>query len=277
MDSKIDSRKLPDSVREEMRREIIRLRLQGETNRSAAKAVGISERHANVIWQNYLQSEDMPLFVWKRRGRRKGEQRSISHAQELSLLSMLLNVPAKMKFRSELWTRQLFVRAIERRVNIDMPMRTAGEYLRRWGLIPQKPFELCSKIKSPKLQAWIDDDYQNFVRQAKSEGGEVHWFVVKTLGGGISKIYDDLYTEKKKKAALLIATITNRGQIRFMLGRSEMSSTVFVDFMSRLSNDAGRKVFLLAKPVKGMNHDSVKTWFAENASKLELIYLPPFA
>lgn len=276
MNSKIDSRKLSDDVREEIRRKIIRLRSQGETNRSAAKTVGISERHANVIWQNYLQSEDLPLFVWERRGRRKGEQRSLSHAQELSLLSMLLNEPAKMKFRSELWTRTLFVRAIKRRVGIDVPIRTAGEYLKRWSLIPQKPFELCRETKSPELQAWIDNEYQNIVRQAKAEGGEVHWLVVKNLGGGISKIYYDLLTEKKLRVALLIATITNRGQIRFMMSRSEMSSAGFIDFLSRLATDAGRKIFLLVKPVKGMDHDSVKNWLSENAAKIELIHLPPF-
>lgn len=143
-------------------------------------------------------------------------------------------------------------------------------------MIPQKPFELCSETKSPELQAWIDGEYQNIVRQVKIEDGEVHWLVVKNLGGGISKIYDDLYAQKKKKAALLIGTITSKGQIRFALKRSEMSSITFIEFLASLLSDAGRKVFLLAKHVQGMDHDSVKGWLAENASKIELIYLPPF-
>lgn len=276
MTTKIDSRKLPDNIREEMRREIVRLRSRGETNRTAAKAVGISERHARVIWQNYLQSEDMPLFAWERRGRRKGDQRSISHVQELSLLSMLLNEPAKMKFKSGLWSREIFQRAVKRRVKIDVSIRTAGEYQKRWGLIPQRPLVLYSENNLPEIQTWLDGDYQQIVGQAKIEGGEVHWLVVKSLGGGICKIYDDLYAEKKKKAALLIAAITNQGQIRFMLNRSEMSSTVFIDFLSRLATDAERKVFLLAKPAHWMDQDSVKVWLAENSSKIELINMAPF-
>ncbi len=259
-----------------MRRDIIRLRSQGATNRAAAKSVGISERHANVIWQNYLQSDNLPLFVWKRRGRQNGEQRSLSHVQELSLLNMLLNEPAKMKFRSALWTRELFQRAIKRRVGIVVPIRTAGEYLKRWGLIPQKPLEMFSDIKSPELLAWVNGDYQNIIGHSKAAGGEVHWLVVKSLGGGISKIYDDLYIEKKKKAAILIAAISNRGQIRFIMNRSEMSSAVFEYFLSRLTTDTRGKVFLLAKPAQWQDQDSIKAWLVENESKIELIYLPPF-
>lgn len=275
MATNIDSRKLPDDVREEMRREIIQRRSQGETNRAAARAVGISERHSSMIWQSYLRSEDVPLFVWQRRGRRKGEQRSISPAQELSLLSMLLNEPAKMKFRSGLWTRQLFQRSIKRRVNIDVPIRTVSEYLKRWGLIPQKPIGITSVTNSTDVQDWLCGDYQDIVERAKGDGGEIHWLVVKSLGGHTAKIYDDLLLLKKKKAAMLIASITNKGQIRFMLSRREISSDLLIEFMTRLIVDASRKVFLLLRPIMYLYHvEKVNDWLAENKAKIELVYLP---
>ena len=275
MNSKIDSRKLPDDVREEMRREIIRLRSARKTNVVAADAVGVSYRHANMVWKEYLQSEDLPLFVWERRGRRNGEQRSITREQELELLRLLCHDPAKMKLGASLWTRQLFQVIIKRKLKMVVPIRTLGEYMNRWGLIPKRPIEQCCHNQSAESLGWLCD-YQQIVDRARKEGADIQWFVVKNLGGNTASIYDDMLSMMKINVARMFAAIANKGQIRFVLDDGNAASESMIEFMSRLIRDTGRKVFLLAKPVQGMDHDSVKAWLAENASKIELIYLPPF-
>ncbi|MDD2736070.1 MAG: winged helix-turn-helix domain-containing protein [Desulfuromonadaceae bacterium] len=275
MSTKTDSRKLPDDAREVIRREIIRLRSQGISNKDAASTVGVSTRHANMVWKNYLQEENMPLFVWQRRGRRKGEQRSITYKQELQLLSMLLKGPVVMRLGALLWTRQLFQKAIKRRLKCDVPIRTVGEYLKRWGLIPQRPFGLSGSGKSLEVQSWVANEYQEIVKRANHDGGEIHWLSVQNLGGFTAKIYDDLLSVKKRNATHVVASITSKGQIKFMLSCSGLSSEVSIEFMFRLANDTGRKVYLLAdKEVSLFNNEPTNKWLQENCMTIEVLYLP---
>ena len=275
MSTKTDSRTLPDDAREAIRREIVRLCSQGMGNKDAASTVGVSTRHANMVWKNYLQEENMPLFVWQRRGRRKGEQRSITYKQELRLLSMLLKGSAVMRLGASLWTRQLFQKAIKRRLKCDVPIRTVGEYLKRWGLIPQRPLGLNGSGNSLEVQNWVANEYQGIVKRANHDGGEIHWLTVQNLGGFTAHIYNDLLSVKKRNAAHVVASITSKGQIRFMLSCCGLSSGLSVEFMSRLTNDVGRKVYLLVgKEVSLFNSEATNVWLQENRMNIEVQHLP---
>jgi transposase len=245
------------------------------SNKDAASTVGVSTRHANMVWKNYLQEENMPLFVWQRRGRCKGDQRSITSEQELRLLCMLLKGPLVMRLGASLWTRQLFHKAINRRLKCDVSIRTVGEYLKRWGLIPQRPFGLNGSGKSLEVRSWLANDYQDLVKRANHDGGEIQWLSVQNLGGFTAQIYDDLLSVKKKNATHLIATITSKGLIKFMLSCSGLTSEVTIEFMACLSNDAGRKVFLLVdKEASFFINDTTQTWLEENRMKIEVHHLP---
>ena len=47
--------------------------------------------------------------------------------------------PAQLQLEFALWNRRAVMRAIKQLFGIDMPIRTDGEYLRRWGFTPQRP------------------------------------------------------------------------------------------------------------------------------------------
>jgi len=46
--------------------------------------------------------------------------------------------PQELEIASALWTRQAVRELIRKQVGIRLPIRTVGEYLRRWGYTPQE-------------------------------------------------------------------------------------------------------------------------------------------
>ncbi|AWF80578.1 hypothetical protein BTJ40_07015 [Microbulbifer sp. A4B17] len=47
--------------------------------------------------------------------------------------------PDQLKFNYALWARKAVMELIEREYGIKIPIRTVGDYLKRWGFTPQKP------------------------------------------------------------------------------------------------------------------------------------------
>jgi hypothetical protein len=57
--------------------------------------------------------------------------------------------PDQLKFPFALWTRKAVQQLIKHLWSLDMPVRTVGEYLKRWGFTPQKPLRRAYK-QNPK-------------------------------------------------------------------------------------------------------------------------------
>jgi transposase len=150
MSNKTDTRTLPPSALQELRGRIVRFRLQGKTNRSVAKLVGVSERHASTVWQSYLR-EGNEAILSRRRGRKPGQHKKMGGAQEQRVLEMLHQTPSSLGIVVELWTRSLLQEAIKRLLKIHVPIRTIGEYLKRWGISAQRPIIFNSTANSPEL------------------------------------------------------------------------------------------------------------------------------
>ena len=56
-----------------------------------------------------------------------------------------------------------------------MPLRTVGEYLKRWGFTPQKPLKRAYEQNPEAVKKWLDEEYPKIASKAKEEGAEIHW------------------------------------------------------------------------------------------------------
>jgi len=74
-----------------------------------------------------------------------------------------------------LWNRLAIARLIEQEFGLVLPIRTVGEYLKRWGFTPQKPIRRAYEQRPEAVQAWLDKDYPDIARRAQHEGAEIHW------------------------------------------------------------------------------------------------------
>lgn len=123
---KIDARTLNPEARHEIRKQVVRLWRQGLTNKMVAQSAGISESHASTIWQSYKKEGSRAISLG-RRGRHRGDKRHLT--------------PEQLRFPFALWTRDAVRMLIQRLFGLEMPIRTVGEYLKRWGFTPRQPLK----------------------------------------------------------------------------------------------------------------------------------------
>lgn len=158
-----------------------------------------------------------------------------------------------MKLPFALWTRTTVKQLITQLWSIDMPIRTVGEYLKRWGFTPQKPLRKSYKQNPKAVKTWLDNEYPDSAKRAKKEKAEIHW-------GDETGLCNDSYHGRsyaprgntpaiklhpRCKRVNLISTITNQGKIRFMVYDGKMNSQTLITFMKRLIKNYDRKIYLI--------------------------------
>jgi hypothetical protein len=58
---------------------------------------------------------------------------------------------------------------IERECAITLSVRGVGNYLRRWGFIPQKPIKKAYEQHQEALQEWLDKQYPEIETRTKAK------------------------------------------------------------------------------------------------------------
>ena len=83
--------------------------------------------------------------------------------------------PDQLKLPFALWTRQAVKLHIQSLFGIEMPIRTVGEYLKRWGFTPQKPVKRAYQRNDVAVQNWLENKFPDIKKQAKTEGADIFW------------------------------------------------------------------------------------------------------
>lgn len=280
-----DARTLSPQAQYELRKLVVRLRKKEMRNKEVVEIVGTTPSHASAIWLAY-QRGGMEAIKPKVRGRRHGAKRTLTAEQEIAVQKLLVDkTPDQLKLPFALWTRDAVRLLIRQRFHIDLPIRTTGDYLKRWGFTPQKPVKRAYEQDPKKVAKWLETTYPDIATRAKQEHAEIHW-------GDETGIQSDAYNAKgfspkgkapvvrlnaKKSSINMISAITNNGKARFMIYRETMTGTVLIKFMSRLIKDAGRKVFLILDNLRVHHGKKVAAWLEANRERIEVFFLPPYA
>jgi hypothetical protein len=64
---------------------------------------------------------------------------------------------------------------IRQNYGIDMPIRTVGEYLKRWKYTPQRPVRYAYERNGEKVKEWLGSVYPSIKKQAKEEKADIYW------------------------------------------------------------------------------------------------------
>lgn len=162
---------------------------------------------------------------------------------------------------------------------------TIGRYLRRWGFTPQRPIRRATERRQAEIRAWLDTAYPAIAARAKAEGGEIQWADETGLSNQAN--YGRSFAPQgetpviprpaKRFAFSMIASLTNRGTLRFMTYEGALNTAIFLTFLRRLIRDAPRKVFLIVDNLKVHRARAVTRWMREHRDRLELFYLPSYA
>lgn len=188
--------------------------------------------------------------------------------------------PDQLKLPFALWTRRAIVQIIKKLYRIDMPVRTLGEYLKRWGFTPQKPLKRAYEQNPKAVRKWLSEEYPLIVEKARKERAEIHWGDETGLSNNSQ--HGRSYAPRGKTPAIrlcakkerinLISSITNQGKVRFMVYQDAMNAQTLIKFLERLIRDTDQKVFLILDNLRVHHSTVVKEWLDGREQKIQLFF-----
>src|SRR3954469_18696144 len=165
-----DGRRESDEVLDALRSRAIHARELGYAVVDIAAILGVRQETVSR-WCSKYEEGGREALPGDRTGRPIGSGRLLNSEQEQGIRQAIeTKSPQELGIASALWTRQAVRELIRKQVGIRLPIRTVGEYLRRWGYTPQKPVRKAYKQDPKAVAEWLDEDVSGD-REASGEGG----------------------------------------------------------------------------------------------------------
>jgi transposase len=280
-----DGRKLSIEALNERRRRAVKMRLAGATIMAAVEQCELGRSAVIRASQAYAQGgwRAVPVSVG---GRPKGSGRLLSAAEESEVQRLIQDrTPDQLKMDYALWSRQAVGELIEVRYGIRLQVRTVGKYLKRWGYTPQRPLKKAYEQSPVAVGKWLEEQYPAIAKRAKTEGAEIHWGDetglrsddVRGRGYAPKGQTPVLRIKSRREGLSVISTVTNKGEMRWKIFSGALNAKLLIDFLKRLTRQAGRKLFLILDNLRVHHSKPVKQWLVENTDKIEVFYLPSYS
>ena len=121
------------------RKEIIRFYRSGMKRSEIVQISGLS-LHAVSIAINLFKSGGQKSLSPSKPGPRKGDRCRLTSSQATEIQKIIRDKrPEQLKMDFALWDRNAVSLLVKNTFGVDLPTRTIGDYLKRWGFTPQKP------------------------------------------------------------------------------------------------------------------------------------------
>ena len=250
-----------------------------------AKVVGVTEATA-WGWGKRFMAEGESALVSRTRGRQLFSGRTLTLVQEWTLRSIITSGnPDQMKLPFALWNRRAVMELVREQFGIEMPIRTVGQYLQRWGYTPQRPMKRAAEQDPKRVASWLKTEYPKIAARAKAENALIYW-------GDETAVAEDghwvrgyapagqtpvLVAPTKRHGLTMLSAISNQGLVRFEFMQGAIDADRLKDFLGRLIADSERKVFLILDNLRVHHAKVVTEWLANHQDRIEVFYLPPYA
>jgi transposase len=237
-------------------------------------------------WVRRHQEHGGSALLYDNRGAKKWQNTKLSSQQASAVKRLIINKnPDQCELPFMLWTRDAVRELIYRRYNIRLGLTTVSDYLKKWGMTPQKPKLQSYKQQPLAIQRWIDEEYPAIAKRALKEKAEIHWgdeTAIRSqdqVGRGYSPKGETpvLRTSGSRFGVNMVSSISNRGTMRFMLFDGSMNAEMFKSFLRRLIKGRDKKTFLIVDNARVHHAKLVKKWVVKHHDRIELFFLPAYS
>jgi transposase len=276
---------LSDEVLQSLRLRALRGCELGYSETEVAELLGLSRETVSRWWTAYVD-HGLEALPGERTGRPVGSGRTLNDGQAARLRTILNEKsPEEVGIASPLWTRRAVAELIRKEYGIDMPVRTVGEYLKRWGYTAKVPRRHAKDQDADEVRHWLEETYPAIEERAAHEDAEIHW--CDETGAVADQQPRRGYAREGWPARIevpdphirmnLISTISNEGSVHFMTYKETMTAALFITFLERMLGETTRKVFLIVDRLRAHEAKTVAAWAAEHQDRIELFFLPRYA
>ena len=278
-----DTRCLSPEGQEAVRFLVVRAIRGGMKKAVAARTFGVS-RTSIDRWLTKVALGNINSLKSRPRGRPK-RTRLAPHQAATTVRLITDRCPDQLKLPFALWTREAVQQFLAERFDLKVSVWTVGRYLAKWGLTPQKPLRRAYQRDPVAVQGWLDRQYPTIVKQAKAQKGEIHWGDQMGLRSdhqtgtryGRRGHTPVIFGTGQRFRCNMMSSITNRGQLAFMVFQERFTATVCIRFLRRLVRHAHGTVFLILDRHPVHRSAKVKRWLAANQDRIALFLLPGYS
>jgi transposase len=278
-----DTRFLAPAAQEELRFRVVQAIRGGMKKSLAARTFGVS-RTSIDRWLGIVGFGNINSLKSKPRGRPKGS-RLAPHQAATAVRLISDRCPDQLKLPFALWTREAVQSLLAQRFGLQVSVWTVGRYLARWNFTPQKPLRRAYERDPVAVQHWLDTEYPAIERQAQAENAEIHW--VDQMGLRADHQTGTSYGRRGQTPVITgtgqrfrcntMSSITNRGELSFMVFPQNFNAAVFIEFAARLLRQRKRKILMIGDRHTVHRSAGVKRWLARHTRQIELFFLPSYS
>lgn len=280
-----DARQLSDEVLEALRLRALHGCELGFSEADVADLLGVSRETVSRWWTAYAVG-GLEAIPGDRTGRPVGTGRTLADEQARRIQDLIDDhSPGELGIAAAVWSRKAVRDLIRKEHGIDMPVRTVGEYLKRWGYTAKVPRRHAKDQDPDEVDRWLEFTYPAIAARAALEGAEIHW--CDETGAAADEQPRKGYAREGDPARIevpkphirmnLVATITNEGEVHFLAYKESMTGALFVTFLETLLSETTRKVFLILDRLPAHETKGVADWVAAHGDRIELFWLPKYA
>jgi transposase len=280
-----DARQLSDEVLEALRLRALRGCQLGFSEADVADLLGVAPETVSRWWTAYAAG-GLEAIPGDRTGRPVGIGRTLGDEQARRIQDLIdHHSPEQLGIAAATWSRKAVRDLIRAECGIAMPVRTVGEYLKRWGYTAKVPRRRAKDQDPDEVDEWLNETYPAIEGRAAREGAEIHWCdetgarADEPPRRGYAREGDPAWVEVPKPHIRmnLVATITNEGEVHFLTYKESMTGARFITFLEGLLSETTRKVFLILDRLPAHEAKAVADWVAAHADRIELFWLPKYA
>ena len=213
------------------------------TQAEAALAVGVHRQTVNIWRQRYRERGEDGLLDGRRVSPRRGQGRLTGDEARQVRDRIAEGTPDRLELPFALWTSRAVRELIERRSGKRLGLSTVQLYLRRWGMTPQKPLVRAKQRQPAAIAAWLETAYPAVAKRARAARAVIYWGDETGVSNQdqIGRSYAPrgrtpvVARTAKRVTRSMIAAVSNRGLMRFMLYEGALNADGFIAFLRRLT------------------------------------------
>ena len=259
------------------------LKKQKGTHQQAADLYHLSKSGVDKIWTRYKQKGSRGLAS-KKRGVQGGKKINGKQAAEVRQL-VKDKLPEQLKLSFGLWTREAVQQLILEKYGIELSRWQVGRYLKSWGYTPQKPITKAFEQNPERVKVWLEKEYPAIKKRAAKENATIYF--EDEVGMRSDHQAGKSYAPKGETPVIkktgqrfslnMVSAISNKGHVEFMILDGTFNGGVFLEFLAQLIKYKQQKIFLVVDGHSAHKTKAINAWLAENKSRIEIFFLPPYS
>jgi len=279
---KLDGRKLNPKTMEEIRIRAVHRVQEGESPETVIKALGF----VRACIYNWLARYRAGGWHALRSGKGTGRPKKLSGRQIGWIYRTIRDKdPRQLKFPFALWTRAMLAGVIKKQFGITLSVSSVGRLLRQLGFSCQKPLHRAYQQDPDAVAEWKEKVFPEIKKKAKKIGATIYF----EDEAGVRSDYHSGKTWALKGQTPVVrstgarfsinmmAAISTRGHLRFMVVKGTIQAKHACDFLSRLMHNAENPIFLIWDGHPVHKARKVQKCIESYNGRLQVFFLPSYS